>query len=626
MSRSETSAQHVPRLAPGATDYDQSSSEHASRWRWQATPLVRRWLTAPLLRRWLTSPLVQGLLALAVYAAVWLPTIARPLVSHPSRAQLMQTSPDPNFYVWSLRWWPYALGHGLNPLYTHLVAAPAGHSLAWVTTVPTLGVLAAPLTLAAGPVVAFNLLTALALPLSAWAAFLVCRRLTGTFLPALVGGAVYGFSDYELRHLVAGQLNLCYALLPPLLAYLVLAWRDGAIRSWVLVVLAGLVMAAQFYLFLETFADLTVILVLSLVLGLAVANRGSRPKVLRLAGLLGIAYLVALVIAAPYLAAALSTASPKTPLGGSMDLTSLWLPTRGQPLGFAWLVQSQTGLHVASPGCSVGVPLLAVVVVLAATRWRSRLVWFLTGIFIVVVAGAVGPVLSINGRPEAVLPWHGLFSLPIVRNAYPTRLMLFAFLVLAMATALLLAGGTRDRQLHRWRTAGSVVGRWSLGALVVAFGVLNLPAFPIHGAPTTLPAFISSGAYRRFLTPGETVIVISNVGNAGMLWEAASGDSWRLAGGYINEGFDKRSGLPVGAQNLDAPTPARIKVFEGLIRADHIGAILVDSRHSRPWTGIFGIFGLTGHRDRGVVVYPTDGCRTCHAVTRAEVQAATFPS
>ena len=54
---------------------------------------------------------------------------------------------DPNFYVWCLRWWPYAVVHGLNPLYTHQIAAPAGHSLAWVTTVPPLALLAAPLTL-----------------------------------------------------------------------------------------------------------------------------------------------------------------------------------------------------------------------------------------------------------------------------------------------------------------------------------------------------------------------------------------------------------------------------------------------------------------------------------------------
>jgi hypothetical protein len=236
----------------------------------------------------LSSPPLQGLLALVVYAAIWLPTVARPLLAHLSWAQLGPATPDPNFYVWSVGWWPYAIGHGINPLYTNLIAAPAGHSLAWITTVPPLALLAAPITMTAGPVVAFNLLSVLALPVTGWAAFLACRRLTGRFLPALVGGAVYGFSDYEVRQFGVGHLNLCYALLPPILVYLVVAWRDGGIGSRVFVILAGLVLAMQFYLFLETFAYLTAILVVALLLGLAVADRASRRRMLQLAGLLGL--------------------------------------------------------------------------------------------------------------------------------------------------------------------------------------------------------------------------------------------------------------------------------------------------------------------------------------------------
>ena len=103
-------------------------------------------------RDWLSSPALQGAAALLIYLVVWLLTSARMLVLHASWAQLDQKSQDPNFYVWSLRWWPYAIGHALNPLYSHQIAAPAGHSLAWVTTVPPLALLATPLTLLAGPV------------------------------------------------------------------------------------------------------------------------------------------------------------------------------------------------------------------------------------------------------------------------------------------------------------------------------------------------------------------------------------------------------------------------------------------------------------------------------------------
>ena len=79
-------------------------------------------------------PAVQGLLALAVYLAVFIIGWALPLVLHSGLPQVGQAEVDPNFYVWSWRWWPYAISHGLNPLYSRQIGAPAGFDLAWTTT------------------------------------------------------------------------------------------------------------------------------------------------------------------------------------------------------------------------------------------------------------------------------------------------------------------------------------------------------------------------------------------------------------------------------------------------------------------------------------------------------------
>ena len=51
-------------------------------------------------------PALQGLLALAAYLAVFIVGYALPLVLHPGLPQVGQTQVDPNFYVWSWRWWP----------------------------------------------------------------------------------------------------------------------------------------------------------------------------------------------------------------------------------------------------------------------------------------------------------------------------------------------------------------------------------------------------------------------------------------------------------------------------------------------------------------------------------------
>ncbi len=72
---------------------------------------------------------------------------------------------------------------------------------------PPLALLATPLTLTAGPVISFNVLASLALPLSAWAAFVLCRRLTAKFWAGLAGGAVFGFSAFETYHSAFGHLN-----------------------------------------------------------------------------------------------------------------------------------------------------------------------------------------------------------------------------------------------------------------------------------------------------------------------------------------------------------------------------------------------------------------------------------
>jgi len=142
------------------------------------------------------GPALQGLLALAAYLAVFILFYAFPLVRNPGLPQVGQATLDPNFYVWSWRWWPYALSHGLNPLFSAQVGAPAGYNLAWTTTVPAVAVVLIPVTAAFGPIVSFNLTLLLAAPVSAWAAFVAARRLTGRFWAALLAGAVYGFSWY----------------------------------------------------------------------------------------------------------------------------------------------------------------------------------------------------------------------------------------------------------------------------------------------------------------------------------------------------------------------------------------------------------------------------------------------
>jgi len=537
-----------------------------------------------VMRARVPRPALQGLLALAVYLAAFLIAYAFPLLRHPGMPQIGQDQLDPNFYVWSWRWWPYALSHGLNPLYSRQIGAPAGYSLAWTTPAPAVAVLLGPLTAAFGPIVSFNLTMLLSAPVSAWAAFVAARRLTGRFWAALVAGTVYGFSPYEISHTVSGQANLAVIMLPPILVYLVLLWRDGTLRGPVFVGLMAVVMAAEFYVFSEAFLDMTVLGAACLLIGFAVARPAQRQTVARLARLAGLAWAVAFVLAAPYNFYALQHNSAgliKAVPANSLNLKNLVIPESG-------------------------IALLLIVLALAVVTWSSRLTRLLVIMFALIVVLAVGPDPVVGSRRLGSLPWARLWSLPFARSAEPTRLMLFGFLVLAMVVALWLALPAKSRLL--------LAAQWILGLAAVAalFAyIATVPTLPVQVAgapvavhpPNAMPAFISSGLYRDYLRPGEIVMVVSDRGNAGMLFQADTNFYFRIDGGFINAAFNNTTALPVPVQGLMHPTPAVERSFLAYVHRAQVGAILVEQAWSAPWMRVFAQMGLHGTRVGGMIVY-----------------------
>ena len=171
--------------------------------------------------------------------------------------------------------------------------------------------------------------------------------------------------------------------------------------------------------------------------------------------------------------------------------------------------------------------------------------------------------------------------------------MLFAYLVLAVITALWLAGPSK----RPW-------ARWLLGLLVIAAMATNTPDLTLS-PPPGLPAFIAAGEYRHYLAPGETVVVVSTRGNAGMLWQAETGFYTRLAGGYINEAITRRTDLPAPVAGLAHATPRRISQFRSYLESARVAAILVETAWAPRWAGIFSELGFHGKPVGGVIVYRT---------------------
>jgi hypothetical protein len=557
-------------------------------------------------------PAVQGLLAFAVYLVAFVTVAGLPLARHLNVPDLRQYWTDVQFYAWSLGWWPYAVSHGTNPLFSTQIGAPHGYNLAWASTAPSVDLAMWPVTAAFGVVVAYNVMLLLIPPLSAVAAFAAARRLTGKFWPSLLAGAVYGFCPYELMHTWQGQPNLTVIALFPLLVYLVLRWWDGSLGRTGFVLWTALVMALQFYTFNEAFFEMTVVLAGALVTGFAVAGRAHRGTVARLAGLTAIAYAGAVIASAPYLVYALQHRQVLTRMDPafSLPLVRLVLPTTQQMFGVTPLESYSNQIGRTGLENYVGIPLLVILLLVAGFAWRSRLSRLLVIGFALVLVIAVGPNLVVTSTHHTRrLPWAGLWNVPIARSAEPSRFIVFGVLALAIALALWLAAPASSRLRY--------AARWGLGLLAVAAILTDSPTayqavnpVPLGYTPPAamhpvnqLPPFITQGLYRRYLRPGETVIILTHRGNAGMLFQAAAGFYFRIAGGYINASETPINALPHQVTLLAHPSAKAVRMFDDYARSSGLGAIVVEQAWAEPWMDL-GKLGMRGITAGGVTIYP----------------------
>jgi hypothetical protein len=144
---------------------------------------------------------------------------------------------DTYMHTWFL--WDFAksVAHGQNPFRTDLILYPFGANLAWATTDPLAGLIALPISLLLGPVLAYNISILLQLTLSAFFARLLCLRISKQPVASTVGGIIFAFSPFLIGHALVGHLSMVTAFPIPLYI-LVLdrlleaqkpSWKDGCL-------------------------------------------------------------------------------------------------------------------------------------------------------------------------------------------------------------------------------------------------------------------------------------------------------------------------------------------------------------------------------------------------------------
>lgn len=447
---------------------------------------------------------------------------------------------DPPMFMWHLRWVPYALSHGLNPLVTDHLNVPDGVNLMWNTPMPLAGFLLAPITTTVGPVFSYNVLMTLAVALSGWCAYLMLTRYTASRPAAILGGVLYGFSPYMVAHALA-HTNLATAFVPPLMVMLLdeilVRQRRSAVRTgaWL-----GVVAAAQLLLSEELLAtEMTVaILALLVLVALHPGQALARKRVAHAAQALGAALVVSLLLSlGPLLVQFFGSQRvyPGTALWGPgflvSDLLSFVVPTGGQALSPSWAKEIakefSSACCPAEQNSYLGVPLLLFASVVTARWWSKLIVRFAAVLSAVLVVLSMGPNLHVGGSMSAfAMPFRVIADLPVFGNIIAVRLMLYVYLLVAILLAVWVDEVMRVApRLHR------------AAAIIVVVAVLAplTPQLRFPSTPARIPKFFQSEAVHRI--PVGSVALVAPLPrdtstSEPMLWQAATGMRFRMVGGY----------------------------------------------------------------------------------------------
>jgi hypothetical protein len=536
---------------------------------------------------------LRHLLAIAVYGALALVLYGGPLLD--GNDAYLGTGNDPQIFMWSYAWWPHALGEGIDPVLTHAVWAPEGMNLMWVTSVPSAALLLAPVTLSAGPVAAWNLTGVIAPALAAFCAYLLCAHVARAYAPALLGGALFGFSSY-LAGQQLGHLHMTAVALVPLAALLVLRRCERSLGRRRFIGLLALLLVVQLGLSTELLLTGTLALAVSLLL--AAWQLPERRAVLRATAREALwAYLVFALIASPLLVRALTgfeSDSINSPFVFSADLVNLIVPTElswASP-GAAEHVWSHFRGNLSETGAYLGLPLLAAAALaLRGPRSpRSRLLGLLLGVALV---AALGPVLRVAGAPLAPLPWLPFAYLPPFTHVLPVRLVMYATLALGVLLACWLA--------HRGGLA-----RYGLVLLGLVL-VLPDPGAPFWQTRDPTPALFRGDGWRAQLA-GERVLALpfANRSNA-MLWQAHVAMGFEQTGGYLRPDpparYDRYAAIgPLQGSNELRPQDA--ESFRRLLRDTQTTVVAVDEPHIVRFAAGLAAAGLeVSARAGGLVIY-----------------------
>ncbi len=559
------------------------------------------WATPALgpVSAWLASARHQAIAALVLYAAIAIGYFGLHVLPHLGRVCVCEPGgSDPSIFMWSLAWWPHAVLHGWSPFFTNAVFVPDRVDLGGVTAVPGAALIMAPVTLALGPIVSYNVLMLASPVLAAFFAFLLCRYISGNFAAGVVGGYLFGFSAYMLGQLL-GHLHLVLVFPIPAAVHLTLGLIDGRIAERRFIALMALSLVALLLFSTEVALTFVLLGVLTLVVAFALAP-SYRGRLTAAVKPIVVAGAAAALVTSPVIYYGLKgnvtegTQGIGNAFGG--DALGFLVPTVVIRLGrkyFAAVSAGFTSGDASESGIYIGLLLALIVARYTITRWHLVSTRILSVVLAVVVVLLLGSHLHIAGHSTIPLPWK-LIGRSLLREAAPARLGLYMFLIVAVIAAMWLA----QPRAGRWGLA-----KWALIAASIVLLLPNIGSGLWRWSPPN-PSFFTTHQYRTVLRRGETVLVLPyGYLDVSMLWQAETGMWFRMAEGYLNPvppADYARDPLLPALYGQVKPTPQQLRSF---LVDRHVGAVIVDPGKPQQWPEALAALGLRPESLGGVWFY-----------------------
>ncbi|OZM74326.1 glycosyl transferase [Amycolatopsis antarctica] len=468
-----------------------------------------------------------------------------PLWTDLSRGYLDHSMQDQHMWEWFFAVTAKNVVNLDNPFFTTLQNHPAGVNLMANTVMLGIGVPLTPVTVVFGPTAtwAVALTGGLAATAAAWY-WVISRHFVASRCGAAIGGAFCAFAPPIISHANAHP-NFVVLFVLPLIAARVVRLARGArpVRDGVVL---GLLLAYQIFLGEEPLLiGATTFAVFAGVY--AVFRPTEVAGMLRPLGVgLGVGAAVTLALVAFPLWWQFFGPQGYSSLEHGLVGNDLAAVTGSATESLAGDPRSARDLSMnrTEENAFFGWPLAVLMLVLTGWLWRSAAARALSVTMLVMVWLSLGALVMVNGTVTSVPgPWMLLFDKPLFESVLESRFAIGAVPVIGVLLAMAI------RKLLDVRPS---VAQWRTPVRMAGFAVLAVALLPV--APTPLevarrdptPRFFTEGAWRDFVDPGGSVVVVPlpDAGDAEALsWQVDAGLEFPLAEGYfVGPGADGKGG------------------------------------------------------------------------------------